>query len=489
MPIDSKFLEHLRAGLNRSSVPDGATLVVGFSGGPDSSALLAGLSELRDLSDFTLVAVHVNHRIRPETSDHDQHAAQRIAEQLGIDFTAITVEVPSVAEKNRVSIETAARFLRYEALSSIANQHSALGVVTGHTLDDQAETVLLHAGRGAGLKGIAGMRPRSVLKIPGTSIEVTVLRPMLGISKVECIEFCEQHDVHPVADESNTSREYTRNRIRLDVLPRLNEAIPDSSKALARLAENAADELVIVDWAVDRSLDMASAGLTFDSGDSGDSRTVSGRFSRKDLLSLPRPLIARVLMRSYEDHIGHSQDLERSHISSMVDHVIGRSGTAIDLPNGVAFFVDRDSFGFRSDIDSGDDCPYPNPSGPAKLKVPGSVRLGGGFVMTAEVVDRPASLDPVNPWVTFASPTIAQFSTRLRNRKNGDRFQPLGMEPLVKLQDFFVGAGVPERWRDRVPIVESDRGIVWVVGSRLAEWAKVQPGHDRVARLELVKPD
>ncbi|MCH8116170.1 MAG: tRNA lysidine(34) synthetase TilS, partial [Chloroflexi bacterium] len=124
-----------------------------------------------------------------------------------------------------------------------------------------------------------------------------------------------------------------------------------------------------------------------------------------------------------------------------------------------------------------------------ELKVPGTTRLGDGFSMTAAVVDRPTSLDPENPWITFASPTIMRLSPRLRNRKNGDRFQPLGMEPQVKLQDFFVGAGVPERWRDRVPIVESDSGIVWVAGSRLAEWAKVRPDHKRVARLELVRPD
>ncbi|MCZ6539784.1 MAG: tRNA lysidine(34) synthetase TilS [Chloroflexi bacterium] len=477
MSTGSKFLDQLNAGLKRASVPRGANLVVAFSGGPDSSALLAGLSGLRDQWSFDLLAVHVNHQIRPGTSDRDQFAAERIAEQLGVDFTAVTVEVPMVAKKNTLSIETAARQLRYEALSGIASKCRAHGVVTGHTLDDQAETVLLHAGRGAGLKGIAGMRPSSILKIPDSNVDVAVLRPMLGISKISCLMFCEQNGIQPVADETNTRREHTRNRIRLDVLPQLNEAIPGSTEALARLAENAADDLTIVDWVVNRSLEPASAG------------SASGHYSRADIQSLPRALIARVLMRAYEDHVGHAQDLERSHIASMVDHLTGRSGTAIDLPNGVMFVVDRNSFGFRSDADSGEYCPYPNPIEPMKLNVPGTTGLGDGFNMTVVVVDRPAALDPENPWITFTSPTVAQLSPQLRNRKNGDRFQPLGMEPKVKLQDFFVGAGVPERWRDRVPIVESDDGIVWVAGSRLAEWAKVQPDHKQVVRLELTRPD
>ena len=476
-PPGSEFIDQLSAGLKRASVPHGAVLIVALSGGPDSSALLAGLSELRDQWGLTLVAAHVNHKVRPGTSERDELAAKQIAEHFGVDFTAATVEVPLAAKKNNVSIESAARQLRYEALSRVASQCSAHGIVTGHTLDDQAETVLLHAGRGAGLKGIAGMRPRSVLKIPDTNIEVTVLRPLLGISKNECEKYCERQGIQFVVDESNTSREHTRNRIRLDVLPQLNEAMPGSSEALARLAENATDDLAIVDWAVTQSLERSSAEKT------------PGHYSREKVLGLPRTLIARVLMRAYELHVGHSRDLERSHVSSMTDRLAGHSGTSLDLPNGVVFVVDRDSFGFLSSIDPGNDCPYPDRFELTELKVPGTTRLGDGFSMTAVVVDRPANLDPENPWMTFATPTITQLSPRLRNRKNGDRFQPLGMAPQVKLQDFFVGAGVPERWRDRVPLVESDRGIVWVIGSRLAEWAKVQPDHKQVARLELIGPD
>jgi tRNA(Ile)-lysidine synthase len=485
MPTGPNFQDQLEAGLRRAAVTHGAALIVAFSGGPDSSALLAGLSELRTKWNLTLTAVHVNHKIRPETSDRDQLAAQNTAEQLGVEFAAVTVEVPLAAKKKGASIETVARQLRYEALSQIVDQRSAIGVVTGHTLDDQAETVLLHAGRGAGLKGIAGMRPQSILKIPGANIELNVLRPMLGVTKAECATYCEQKDIQAVSDESNTSREFTRNRIRLDVLPKLNEAIPGSYDALARLAENTADDLAIVNWATRRALEQASAGSIPGSTPGGPA---SGHYSRASVLGLPRSLIARVLMQAYEEHVGHTQDLERSHVGSMVEHLAGRSGTSIDLPNGIVFIVDRDSFGFSSGATVDHDCPFPNPLTLTGLKIPGTTGLGDGFSMTATVIDRLSNLDTENPWVTFVSPAIAQLSLRLRNRKNGDRFQPLGMEPQVKLQDFFVGAGVPERWRDRVPIIESDKGIVWVVGSRLAEWAKVLPDHDQVIRLELTGP-
>ena len=477
MSTVSKFLDQLNAGLARASVPQGSSLIVAFSGGPDSSALLAGMVAVRDMWGFTLIAAHVNHKIRPESSDRDQVAAQQIANSLGVEFTAVIVEVPAAATESKISVESAARQLRYEALSEIVNRRTAHGVVTGHTLDDQAETVLLHAGRGAGLKGIAGIRPRSTLMIPGANIDITILRPILGVSKFECVEYCEQAGIQPVIDESNSGREHTRNRIRLDVLPQLHEAIPGSTEALARLAENAADDLAIVGWTVRGILDQAGAGLA------------SGHYSRSSFSKLPQPVIARSLMQAYGDYVGHSQDLERSHVTSMVDHVAGRSGTVIDLPNGIRFFVDRDSFDFRSSVDTGSDCPYPKQIEPTLLEIPGINPLGNGFGLTSAIVDRPARLDPENVWTTFASPEIVQLTPKVRNRKPGDRFQPLGMKPHVKLQDFFVGAGVPERWRDRVPIVESDRGIVWVAGSRLAEWAKVLPDHMQVARIELTRPD
>lgn len=479
MSTDSNFLERLNAGLDTASVPGGSTLVVAFSGGPDSSALLAGLAELRNERNLTLVAAHINHQIRPRTSNRDQLAAQRISDSLGVEFIAETFDIPAIAADKRISVELAARQLRYKVLSQLASQRSAFGVVTGHTRNDQAETVLLHAGRGAGLKGISGMGARSNLKIPESNIELTVLRPMLEISKSECVDYCAQRDIQPVSDESNISREYTRNRIRLDVLPLLNEAIPGSIDALARLAKNVSGDLEIIDWVVARYLEEASKGKADDS-------IPAGSYSRSALIDLPTSLIARLLMRAYEDHAGHSQNLEQTHVANMVSQLAGHSGTSIDLPNGITFIVDRESFSFRSA--SEDDCPYPGPLESMLLSVPGTTLLGSGFSMTTTIVERPSQLEPGNPWITFASPEITELAPKLRNRRNGDRFQPLGMQPLVKLQDYFVGAGVPERWRDRVPIVESDNGIVWIAGSRLAEWAKVRPEHEHVTRLELVRP-
>jgi tRNA(Ile)-lysidine synthase len=472
MSTDSKFLEHLRTGLKLASVPNGATLIVAFSGGPDSSALLAGLANIADDHNYSLVAAHINHQIRSEASRSDQLAAQAIAESLQVEFVTETVDVPAIAVEKNISVESAARHARYQVLSQIAQSSNAYGVVTGHTKGDQAETVLLHATRGAGLKGISGMNYQSVLKITDSDIELNLLRPMLGTPRSECIECCEKHGISPVLDESNNSRDYTRNKIRLDVLPLLNQVTPGASDALARLADNVSDDLEIIDWVVDLYLAKAKNG--------------NGSYSRSATDGVPASLVARMIMRAYETHLDHSQDLERTHVSEMVNHLSGRSGVSIELPNKTTFFIDKDSFGFASPND--DDCPFPESFTASDLQLPGTTKLSDGFIIDAEIVERPKQLDTGNSHITFATPDLLSQSLSLRNRKNGDRFQPLGMTPKVKLQDFFVGAGVPKRWRDRVPIVESGDGIIWIAGYRLAEWAKVLPDHTKVTRLELIAP-
>ena len=469
MSTKSKFIDLLATGLDRAGVNDGSKLVVGFSGGPDSSALLAGLTELSYQRRLVLVAAYVNHKIRADSSDSNQIFAQLIAENLNVEFIATTVDVPRIAAEQKISIESAARTSRYLALADVVDSHGAVGVVTGHTLDDQAETVLQHAARGAGLRGVSGMRFNSILKIPTSDIELNVLRPMLDTPHSECIEYCQQVVINYVIDESNARRDYTRNRLRLDVLPQLNDAIPEASQSLARLAKNSIDDLSIIEWVVERNLT--------------NSRIDKLRYSRADVAKLPNSLVGRMLMRAYELHVGHALNLERTHVSKMVSLLSGKSGTVIGLPNATEFYVDKNEFGFRSD--DHDDCPYPDSISLQKLNVPGATELASDLTLQAELIDRPHILDHQNQHVTYAAPNLLASDLNLRNRIDGDRFQPLGMKSHVKLQDFFVDSAVPERWRNRVPIIDSAKGILWIVGYRLADWAKVLPEHQTVVRFEL----
>jgi len=472
MTSSDSFVENLRDGLALADVPPDSKLVVAFSGGPDSTALLAGLAKLRCDMSLDLLACHVNHGIRKESSDKDARAASKIAESLSVEFRLFENDIPSKAKSIKQGIEQTAREVRYELLAGAVEQFGAIRVVMGHTLDDQAETTLMHAARGSGLRGMSGMRPRSVLNIPSHQVLVNVIRPLLGVRHHDCVTFCELQSLDYVVDESNSSDIYARNRVRHDALPILERVSPGATAALARLARNSQQDLDALDWFTDKIVT--------------DIEVDDGIYSVAGISDLPEPVANRVLMRLFEIASGNLQELERSHLELMKGLVQGRSGTAIDLPQGFKLVIDKDMFHFRTQNGS-DDCPYPPAFEESEFNVPSHQQLVNDWKLITESVPRPTKLNSKNSLETYASNSLEASTLRVRNRRPGDRFHPLGATGSKKLQDYFIDEGLPRRWRDRVPIIEANSEIAWIVGGRLSEWAKVQPGDDRVVRIELIR--
>jgi tRNA(Ile)-lysidine synthase len=466
------FVENLRSGLAEAELVPGSKLVVAFSGGPDSTALLAGLAELRDHLSLDLLACHVNHGIRSETSHKDAEAARNIAKSLSVEFRLFETDVPSQAKSRKQGIEQTAREVRYELLGGVVEEFNAFGVVTGHTLDDQAETTLLHVARGSGLKGMSGMRAFSILDIASIGTSLNVIRPLLGARHHDCVEFCDLRSLAYVVDESNSSDVYARNRARHDALPTLERVSPGATVALARLAKNSQQDIDALDWLTENIVT--------------DLEIEGGIYSLAGISDLPEPVVTRVLMRLFEIAAGNLQELERSHLDLMSHLVRGHSGTSIDLPQGVQMLVDKESFRFTTTSDM-DDCPYPPVIEEATFNIPSDQSFAENWKIVAESMPRPANLNSNNPLATYASSSLEEATLRVRNRRPGDRFHPLGATGSKKLQDYFVDEGLPRRWRHRVPIVEANSEIAWIGGGRLSEWAKVQPDDDRVVRFEIVR--
>ena len=452
----------------------GASLVVALSGGPDSTALAHGLGALRDELGLTLHAAHLDHGLRPEASAEDAAFARELADGLGVSLTVERVDTPAFRAERKLSTEDAARRLRYGFLARVTEALGADCVALGHTLDDQAETVLMHILRGSGLAGLRGMRAVSRMSVEEGG-GVTLFRPMLAVAKSATLAYCAENGLAARLDESNLSTEFTRNRVRLELMPQLERYNPSARDALSRLASAAVVDMDFIMGEVERA---AADVLTVES----DSATLDRRgFSEL------HPAIGRhLLMRAVRSARGNGADLEASHVSDMFRLMSEPPGKGIDLPGGLRF---QTAGGYaRIAPSDSDDCPLPEGVGaPFAIRVPGVTEVGGWRVTACVEGAMPGEFPAVarggTDFVERFDADVMGERLWARRRAPGDRFQPLGMVGEKKLKRFMIDARVPRSWRGRVPVVESGGRVAWVVGWRIADWAKVRGDTRRVLRM------
>ena len=222
-------------------------LLVGVSGGPDSLCLLDVLRRL----DYRLVVAHLDHGLRPESAD-EALAVQRLAESLGAACVVERQDVSAFAEMHGISLEEAARSVRYRFLFEQARLYEAQAVAVGHTADDQVETVLMHLLRGAGLSGLRGMAYRS---LPNTwSQDIPLVRPLLGTWREEVLAYCHANALQPHLDSSNLDIRFYRNRLRHDLIPYLKNYNPRVHEVLWRTARVLSDDYAVLEQADRKSV-------------------------------------------------------------------------------------------------------------------------------------------------------------------------------------------------------------------------------------------
>ena len=468
---DTVLVDKLRSSIASNGFTD-SSILVAFSGGPDSTALLHSLCSLRDDFDLELRAAHLDHGLRPDSSEADSDFAKTFAASLGVPLVTEIADTNALRAKYGLSVEDAARRVRYDFLSRVAAATEVDCVALGHTLDDQAETVLLHTLRGTGLDGLSAMKEVSSRDIRGRTI--TLFRPMLSVSRAEVLDYCTESRLTPRLDESNLSTRFTRNRIRLDLMPRLEEYNPSIQRALARLARSAS---------LDSDFIRAEVEKVADDTISADSCGVS--IEREGFAQLHPAVGHRLLRYAVQLAKGDTDDLAFEHISRMFDMMSGSAGKVVALPGGLRFDVDYGQAHIRR-VGASDSRLPEMRSRQFTLKVPGTTVEGGWNVSALLNQDSSGFRQTRGSELSFLERFDANALGKapiVRTRRAGDTFQPLGMAGEKKLKDFMIDAHIPRRWRDRVPLVESEGRIAWVVGWRIADWAKVEAGTRRVLEI------
>ena len=478
-----------RYGRDRAVIRPGERVLAAVSGGPDSTALLFILSRLAPSLDLSLTAAHFDHGLRgPSAARHERSYVEAFCRRLGVALRVGAGDTRAHARAHGLSREEAARELRYAFLAEAAAAAGCTVVATGHTADDQVETVLLHIVRGSGLAGLAGMTVRGPWPLVGRG-GLDVARPLLCLRRQETARYCQEEGLEPIADPSNVSPAFLRNRVRLELLPLLRQYNSRVDSALLRLAEAARADLAVVE---------GMAAVILSPGGGGQAVVLS----RGRLSGLPEGLQRHAFRLAVRRLLGDLRDLHGGHIDALLAGLERGVGYHLDLPRGLRFDV-----GYEEAIlalEEGEAIAFqPTPAGSAEasypeapLTVPG-VTSWGPWLIEAELTsagqpacppDRQADQagaerPPADPWQAWLDADVAGEDLRVRSRRPGDRFWPLGLTGEKKLQDFFVDARLPRAQRDAVPLVCGKPGIVWVVGHRIDGRARVTEISHRLLRL------
>ena len=490
----------------------GVTLVVGVSGGPDSCALLRCLHRLSQGHRLRLHVAHLNHDFRGQEADDDADFVSALADELGLPSTVEERDALGYQQQRRISsFEQAARELRYAFLREVAAGAGADAVAVGHTADDLSETVLLHILRGAGLHGLRGMPECAPWPWPQDNVNLRLFRPLLQTTKDETADYCRALNQAYRDDSGNYLPRFTRNRVRRQLLPLLSsEFNPRVRESLARLARTAGEALDYLE---------EEAGRIWAQVAVQEAHAV--RLPRSALGSVHVALQKLLLRRAYAHLAGSTKLLTERNLDAMVDLARGRGASrTLDLPGGLKI---HQSYDFL-ELTTGTylPCPFPKLESSHTLRLPLSgqpdlVADAGPWrvTMRTDQATQPSFVSRVNvdnvergpvieagresgiinqergrdtpstpeAWSSWLDLAALGPEVHVRIRRPGDRLQPLGMEQEKKLQDFFTDARVPRHWRDRVPLVVAPHGIAWVVGYRIANWARVEVADSGLAEV------
>jgi tRNA(Ile)-lysidine synthase len=471
--MDLRFLNIIE---NNLKLTNSQPVVIAFSGGMDSVCLL----KLFTILENPLIIAHFNHGIR-KNADRDEQFARMWARKMGYDFVSEKADVVEFAKKNHLSLEEAARIRRYDFLYRVAKENRVPYIAVGHHADDQIETIFMHLMRGSGLSGLAGMKEIAV--IPEFDSEIKILRPLLSFWRYEIEEYCTKNNLDYVVDETNFSNLYERNRIRHEILPFLNERYSGLNQRLLNMVNVLQGEDELIQELLSQIWDSICLQQ--------DSRFIRLNLPelKKQTLGLQRRIIRFVAFLLRPD----LRDLSFKNIENLLNFMDKNKTGEIDLQDHlVAIFTNKEIlFGSKSKDWVG--LLYPQLLSPLKIETGKHdwIQISENWFFQIEVIEESTKIQmkTENEFTAFLDEEKIGEFIMLRGKKDGDRFQPLGMEiGSIKISDIFINEKVMQAAREKWPLVtNSDDRIIWIPGYRLANEFRVTDSTKKIIKMSVLK--
>ncbi|GAB7387195.1 tRNA lysidine(34) synthetase TilS [Bacillaceae bacterium] len=446
-------------------IEKGDHVLVGVSGGPDSIALLDVLQRLGPRFSFSLTAVHLNHRFRGEEAEEDARFVASFCAERNIPCIVQAVDVPALVAERGGNPQAVARDERYRFFGEAAKRSGANKIALAHHADDQVETVLMRFLRGTGLRGLAGIPVRR------KHGEFEVIRPFLEVDRREIEGYCRERRLPYRIDSSNYATKYLRNRVRLEVIPYLQELNPNLREAILQLAEIAGEEDRFLDALARREMEAVVRSRS-------DREIViaKGAFRKLDL-ALQRRIVKLILSclspAQTEPLFLHVKEILR---------LIGgeKPSASLDLPAEcrVEIVYDRVRFA-RGKKQGAADYAY-------ALRIPGETEIPElGKKVRCRLFAAGERPELTAPFAVFDFDLLPEEPI-LRRRRPGDRVKPLGMDGSKKVKDIFIDKKIPRTERDFCPVVACGGEIVWIPGIVRSRHALVSAATRRVLAIEVL---
>ena len=458
LPLSMNFTEKVKEFiLKYNLISPEDTVLIGVSGGPDSMALLYTLFSLMNELNFNLAVCYVDHKLRPESKDEAKFVSE-VAESLKLPFTLKEINIEEFRRGR--TLEESARVARYMALEEARKENNGTRIAVAHHLDDQIETILMRIVRGTSIRGLRGIPVRNG----------NIIRPLLGVYREEILGFCGENNIRYVIDSSNLSTAFTRNRIRLELIPVLEQYNPKVKESLLRLSAQAEE--------LDGFLSYLEDDLLKRYKISGDEYYIAA----DSIKSLPEFLKRRVIFRILVEVSPKPTDVREESYKMLTSLLDKSTGKILNLPGGAIAY--RDYNGIRILREN----PHLLPV--YILNIPGVTVIDRlKKKITTEIISKKELFEMASPnqYTFYLDSDKIELPIYLRGPKEGERFSPLGLNgKMKKLQDIMVDRKIPREYRGIYPVIVDNRGeVICIPEYTISERVKVDEGTKNILLLRI----
>ena len=444
------MIDEVKATIKRYNMLNkGDGVLVGVSGGPDSLTLLYIIKDLEKEYNLRIYAAHINHCLRDNESDLDEEFVKFNCENLGVPLFCKRVDVDGISKSKKISLEEAGRFARYEFFEEISKKINAQKIAVAHNANDNAETILMRITRGCGLDGLCGIKP----------VRDNIIRPLIEIKREDIESYCKDNNLNPRIDLSNLDKTYTRNKIRLELIPYLEKEFNEKIINIINRMSN----LVCLDAEyINLELQKIMKEIIIKQNEEYIIVNLD-KINKQSEFIIPK--ILRLLILELQ---GNLVEIEQINVLELMKFIkYAKTGSKHDLPKGLKVKKSYNELTI-----------YKNNNIIEARKYSYSINIPGNTLIEEVKTSIDAcftdSLDvKVDKYTQFFDYDKIKDSLFVRTRMDGDVFSPSGMRGTKKVKDYFIDKKIPKEDREQIPIIATKNEVVWIIGERISEKYKV----------------